>query len=206
MTWGWHFIGEDMRLDYNDGALVVPGETLVVEGQLELCTWGLHASANPLDAFSFAYEKPIACRVRLGGDIIHGTDKMVASERTCVWMLTKGQADRVLHEFACWCAESVIHLVADEHRAVCQRAIDAKRGWLCGDVSDSDLDAARDAAWGAARDTAWAAAWGAARGASWDAARDAAWGAARGASWDAAWDDQDRQFAKMLKAAHRRQS
>ena len=190
MTWGWHFIGEDMRLDYNDGALVVPGETLVVEGELDLCRWGLHASAKPLDAFSFAREKPIACRVRLGGDIIHGTDKLVASERTCVWMLTKGQTDRVLHEFARWCAKSVIHLVADEHRAVCQRAIDAKRGWLCGDVSDSDLDAARDAAWAAARDAAWAAA----RSASWDAARAAAW------------DDQDRQFAKMLKAAHRRQS
>jgi len=94
----------------------------------------------------------------------------------------------ILHEFACQCAERVLHLTRDKDSEVCRNAIDTKRRWLRGDATDEELFAARDAAWAAARAAAWAA-----RDAAWAAAwaaRDAAWAAAwaaRAATWDAVW-------------------
>jgi hypothetical protein len=123
-------------------------------------------------------------------------------------------ATRVLHEWAIWCAEQVLHLFEKE-RPNDQRprlALEAKRRWLDGDISDDELDAARAAAWAAARDVArdaardaaWAAAWAAARAAARDAARAAAWAAAgdvaRAAAWDAARDDLERRLLAALAA------
>lgn len=97
----------------------------------------------------------------------------------------------VLHEYACRCAEYALTFVREpDSRSIA--AIEAKRKWLRGEISNDDLTAARAAAWDAARDAARAAAWDAnatARAAAWaacDAAR-AAWTAAD-AAWDAAWD------------------
>jgi len=62
-------------------------------------------------------------------------------------------ATRVLHEFACWCAENALKQakVTDE----CYwNAIKTKRAWLDGKATDMELDAAR---------AAWAAAWAAVR-------------------------------------------
>ena len=59
-------------------------------------------------------------------------------------------------------------------------AIEAKRKWLRGEITDAELYAARAAAW----DAATAAASRAARAAASDAAR----AAARAAAWYAAWD------------------
>ena len=88
-----------------------------------------------------------------------------------------------VHEFACRCAERTLRRVENpDPRSVA--AIEAKRAWMKGEISDAELAAARDAAW----DAAWAAARGAARDAAWAAARAAAWNAARAAAWDAAWD------------------
>ena len=70
----------------------------------------------------------------------------------------------MLHEIACRCAERALTQsgVTDKR---CWDAIEAKRGWLRGNVSDEQLAAASDAAWDAAS--------AAARGAAWDAARGA---------------------------------
>ena len=74
----------------------------------------------------------------------------------------------ILHEFACRCAEYALTFVREpDSRSIA--AIEAKRKWLRGEISNDDLTAARDAAWAAA----WAAA-----NAAW-AARAAAAGAAR---------------------------
>lgn len=128
----------------------------------------------------------------------------------------------LLHEFACRCAEYALTFVENpDPRSVA--AIEAKRAWLRGEITDDELDAAlaaaRDAA---ARDAAalaaaWAAAWAAwttARYAVADAgsaARDAAWGAARGAAdaaraaaaWDAAaldaaWDHEVEMLVELI--------
>ena len=91
----------------------------------------------------------------------------------------------VLHEYACRCAEYALTFVREpDSRSIA--AIEAKRKWLRGEISNDDLTAARAAAWAAARAAAawaaWAAAWAAARA----AAAWAANAAARAAAWDAA--------------------
>ena len=95
----------------------------------------------------------------------------------------------VLHEFACRCAEEALKL-ADNPDPRSVAAIEAKRRWLRGEISNRELEeasaAASSAAWATSR-ASWAAAWAsrAAAWASWAAAR-ASWAAAW-ASWAAAW-------------------
>lgn len=113
----------------------------------------------------------------------------------------------VLHEYACRCAEYALTFVREpDSRSIA--AIEAKRKWLRGEISNDDLTAARAAAWDAARAAAcaaaWAAAWAAAD-AAWAAARAAA-GAAAGAAanaaaWtaDAAWAAAEEHEVKLLK-------
>lgn len=99
----------------------------------------------------------------------------------------------VLHEYACRCAEYALTFVSEpDSRSVA--AIEAKRKWLRGEISNDDLNAAWAAAWDAydaAYDAAWDAACDAARAAAWAAARAAAWDAARDAARAAAWDAYD---------------
>ena len=113
----------------------------------------------------------------------------------------------VLHEYACRCAEYALTFVREpDSRSIA--AIEAKRKWLRGEISNDDLTAAWaaadaaaawDAAW-AARAAAWAAWDAAARAAAWAAdaaARAAAW-AARAAAWAAA-DAAREHEVKLLK-------
>ena len=80
----------------------------------------------------------------------------------------------VLHEYACRCAEYALTFVREpDSRSIA--AIEAKRKWLRGEISNDDLTAARAAA-DAARAAADAAGT-AADAAAWTA--DAAWAAAR---------------------------
>ena len=112
----------------------------------------------------------------------------------------------VLHEYACRCAEYALTFVREpDSRSIA--AIEAKRKWLRGEISNDDLTAARaaawDAAWDAACDAAWAA-WDAACDAAYDAAWDAAQAAARAAdaawaAYDAAWDAARGHDVKLLK-------
>ena len=100
----------------------------------------------------------------------------------------------VLHEYACRCAEYALTFVREpDSRSIA--AIEAKRKWLRGEISNDDLTAARAAAW----DAAWAAA-DAACAAAWDAACDAAWDAAC-AAYDAAGDAADAAYAAAGAAA-----
>lgn len=124
-------------------------------------------------------------------------------------------SDEQMHLLACDFAERVVHLCGADPQP--RAAIEAKRKWLRGEVSNEELvaawdaaRAARAAAW-ATRDTrdttwdAWDAAWDAsavasavASAAAWDASAiaSAAWDAGRAAAWatwaasaaSAAWD------------------
>lgn len=177
----WHFVRENKRLGYGDNNIVAPGYTYSVDGELSMCEWGLHASINPLDALNYA-PGPIVCRVVLSGDMIKGDDKICARERTVLWM---ADASETLHLFACDVAQREL----DRQQHVdprSQAAIDAKRKWLKGEITDAELAAAWDTARGAARDAATAAARDAARVAAGAAAWDTAGGAARAAAWAAA--------------------
>lgn len=169
MTLAWHFCGATLR----DGRPVPPdGVKLVHDGELVMCKSGLHASERIIDALLYAPGNTI-CRVECGGKIKRDTDKLVCTERTILWRV---DGEKVLREFARWCALQVIEK---------WKAPEIVRRYLeTGDESIRDAagaaawGAACDAAWGAARDAAWDAAWAAARAADWAAARAAAGAAA----------------------------
>ena len=94
----------------------------------------------------------------------------------------------VLHEYACRCAEYALTFVREpDSRSIA--AIEAKRKWLRGEISNDDLTAA----WAAACDAANAAAW-----AAWDA-RAAAWAAARDAARDAAREHEVKLLKELLR-------
>jgi len=179
----WHWLPEDRRLRYDSRQLVVAGETIKHDGQVVMCESGLHASEQAIDSLQYA-PGPVICRVTLGGTVIEGKDKSVASERTVIWM---ADATNTLHEFACLCAEDALRTAKVED-VRCWQAIETKRKWLRGEATDAELAAARAAAW--------AAAWAAARA----AARDAARAAARDAARDAARAAQKNRLADMLLA------
>ena len=109
-------------------------------------------------------------------------------------------ADRDIRLFAVWCARQVQHLMQDD-RSI--NALDVSERFANGYASESELSAARDAAWAAVRDAAWAAvrdaAWAAAWAAVKAAARTVARDAARAAAWDAARDVQKEMLIKMCK-------
>lgn len=146
----WHFVNEERTL--RDGNTVEAGYVYEVERPIRLCSWGLHASINPLDALTYA-PGPIVCRVRMSGEMIRDTDKLVATRREVLWM---ADATDILSEFARECALDVIHLW--------DAPVIVRRFLETGD--EALRDAARDAARTASRATAEAA------------ARDAAWNAA----------------------------
>ena len=205
----WHFLSEDKRLGYGDGRVVEVGVPLECEGEPALCERGMHGSVRLIDALRYA-SGPIVCRVEIDGDVLEGEDKMCGRRRTVLWML---DATRILHEFACQCAEDALAMV-DEPDPSSVAAIAAKRRWLNGEIADEELDATRAAAEAAAEAAAWSAArdaaWAAARAASWaarDAARDAAWAAARDAAeleaaWAVARAKQNERLTEMVMEAH----
>ena len=107
---------------------------------------------------------------------------------------------KTLHEFACVCAERALRRVENpDPRSVA--AIEAKRAWIKGEISDAELAAARDAAWVAARDAAWGAAWAATMDAASAAAWAAAWAAARDDAWAAERTWQVEELKKLLMEA-----
>jgi len=214
----WHFATVDNsgipQLGYGDGRAIAVGETLRVAGDIIHCedspdertAHGLHASPTVWDALSYASgDTLVLCRVTLGGTVIHRGRKSVANERTVIAMLSVEQTDKLLHDFARWCALQVIHL---------WDAPNVVRQYLeTGDESlrDAAREAARAAAWDAAREAAWAAARAAARDAAWAAAWEAAWAAAReaaraaarAAAWAAAWDAAREAATAAARAAAR---
>ena len=188
----WHFLPDNRKLQYAPYTPVEPGQVLRVEGPLELCRRGLHASIRPLDALRYA-PGSIVCRVEMGGGILHGDDKLCASERKTLWV---ADATNALHKFACLCAERELlrqRRAGREPDKRCWAAIEAKRAWLRGEIDDKALAAA----WAAARAAAWAAV-NAADAAARDAADAAAWAAARDAAWAAARAEQNAELERAL--------
>ena len=163
----YHFTSNKLR----DGRPIPPtNEWLVHEGEVIMCTSGLHASEQPYDALQYA-PGHILHRVELDDVIDTQDDKVVARRRKIVATI---DAAELLHAFARKQALSVIHL------------------WNCPAITKQYLETGdvsmQYAAWSAARSAAQYAAQNAARSAA-DAARsaaDAAWSAAQYAAWSAA--------------------
>lgn len=145
----WHFLKENRRCGYGRLGVVEVGKTLSIKGKIALCNRGFHASTRLIDALDHA-PGPVLCRVEMGGTIIKGDDKVVAAERTALWM---ADISDLLHRFACDEAERALRdqKVTDRRSWA---AIETKRKWLKGQATDAELDAARAAARVAARDAA----------------------------------------------------
>ena len=176
----WWFSENSKRLGYGDNRKIKIGRTHKVEGELILCKHGLHASKRIIDALKYA-RGSIIWKVRLGGVIVHATDKSVASERTYI----SGGIDvsDVLGKFIRMCALDVIHLWKAPSEVV--------------EYLKTGKEALRDAAW----DAAWTAAWTAAAGATArTAAAVAAWVAAGDA---AAGAKQNKRLTRMINRAIR---
>ena len=109
MRTGYHFTSDKLR----DGRPVPPvGEWLEHSGEIEPCQSGLHISEHPFDALNFAPGNQLH-KVELKGDIqTHGdpVDKLVGRSRRIVATI---DAERLLHEFAIWCALEVIDIWED---------------------------------------------------------------------------------------------
>ena len=135
-----------------------------------MCASGLHASIDAFDALEYAPGE-LLHRVEMGGTIIKGNDKLVASKRKIVATI---DATELLRSFARQCGLDVIHL------------------WDAPPVVIEYLKTGNEKL----KDAAWAAAWAAARAAAWAAARDA--DAAWAAAWAAAWDAQRKRFNQMV--------
>lgn len=153
-TLAWHFIAREGVL--RDGSPTADVERY--SGSLELCESGLHASVRPIDALRYA-PGAIVRRVECSGDVIHGNDKLVCTERRVLWTR---DATATLYEFALWCAEQAIDREERAGRKVDPRsreAIAVKRAWLRGDATDEQVAAARSDARDAARSVAWSVAW-----------------------------------------------
>lgn len=146
----WHFLPADRMTRFEPRQKVEVGTVLTVGCKPELCERGLHASVRAIDALGYA-PGPIACRVRVWGDVVLGGDKIAGTHRECMAMV---DATNVLHEFSCNVAEAAL-LLADVTDDRSWRAVEAKRAWMRGEIDDVSM----------------AAAWAAARAAAWEAAR-----------------------------------
>ena len=125
-------------------------------------------------------------------------DDVAANDR--LWLVLREELidAHILHEFACRCADRAIARIGKpDSRSVA--AIEAKRKWLRGEISDDELDAAWDAARAAAKYAARAAAMAAARAAARDAAMAAERAAARDAERAAEREWQVAELMRMLE-------
>lgn len=135
---GYHFISPSLKLNYGDGRQIVEGETLSVEGPIELCSNGLHASVNVIDALQYA-PGHVLCFVGVSGDVQIGKDKICGRNRR---VLTIKDVSAELHEFAILCAERALLREREAGREPDPRSwsiIEAKRMWLREELTTEEL-------------------------------------------------------------------
>ena len=170
----WHFCnGWKLR----DGTKLEVGKTYTVDTRLIVCVNGLHASRKMLDAVTYAPGN-VLCKVELWGDTIEQSDKLCSSHRL---VICAADVTDMLHEFACVIGEHTLACYGnDDPRS--WAAIEAKRAWIAGQITNKQLDDACDVAHTAACAPAYTAAYAAARSAAM-----AATSAADAAAWAATW-------------------
>src|SRR5665213_2770076 len=154
------------------------GEWQKLEGTLDICNNGFHASEKPLDAMGYV-NCEIMAKVEVRGKSIKQEDKQAWTEMRIVKAYEWKKQDSVaLSIFAAeLCIRNFERVYPDDKRP--REAIEAAKEWLRNPTSVSE--SAAESAASAAR-SAWSAAWSAASAAS--AARSAA--SAAWSAWSAA--------------------
>lgn len=190
----WHFT-DGLRL--RDGQPLEVGKTYTHNGEVKICESGYHASERLIDALKYAPGAQVS-RVECWGSVKTEDDKLVARNRKVLWTL---DATMILHEFACRVAEQTLAKI-DNPDPRSLAAIEAKRKWMRGEISDKELYAAQDAAWYAAL----SAAQYAARDAAESAARPTALSAAWSTALSVAESDFDKLLTQMVEDAHAKEA
>ena len=179
------------------------GKWYKIEGELEMCSNGFHASKLILDAMSFVNLECLA-KVDVKGKSEKQDDKQCWSEMRIVKAWHWKKQDSVA--LAIYSAELVIDLFEKEYPEDDRprKAIEAAKKYLQNPTEEnksaarSAASVARSAAWSAARSVAWSAA-ESAESAARSAARSAAESAARSAR-SAAWSAARSAALKKTKA------
>ena len=209
----FYFAADNKKLRYGDEREIKVGQTHTIDCEPILCKAGLHASKRLIDALKYAPGHHLYV-VELGGKIVHGDDKAVATERSYI---AGFDAEKVLREFARkqaliniakirdYCSEEdyifivrwLKHGNPDDQGLAYSAAESAWSAAAESATESAARSAAESAAWSArsaAREATWSAAKGAARSASESVAREAAWLAAESvaesvadSAWSAAW-------------------
>lgn len=195
----WHFLPDDYKLGYGDGRKVRVGETYTTPDKSKpicLCNYGMHGSRRILDALTWA-AGTICCRVEITGEVIEGHDKIAGRNRTVLAMI---DVNKILHEFACCCAEDALALT-DNPEPSSVAAIQVKRDWLCGRITAAELAAARNATCRLAKHAARESAKCAAKYAAKHETKDIAWDTAWDTAWKEAREKQNRRLTAMVNAA-----
>ncbi len=160
-----------------------PGDWLKVEGELEMCSNGIHL-CRPQDVVRWL--GPVIYEAEPSGEIIESDDKIVCRKARLVRRMGLWN-ERTARLFAADCAEHVLHIYERDKGAsdAPRKAIEVARLFAEGKATREELTVAGDAAWdamrGAMRGTARAVVGNVAWDAAWDAAGNAAWGTARAA-------------------------
>ena len=141
----YKFLKDDCRSGCGNEPPWKEGETRTLNGTVEMCYWGYHASPSWFDALQYA-PGAIASIVDLKKPV-RGSDKWVSNTCTIIKMV---DATKVLRTFACDCAERAMTLckVTDERS---WNAIKVSRLYNEGKATKVELAAARDATWDAER-------------------------------------------------------
>lgn len=88
-VYAWHFVNDTATLSNDlDAIKARPGLTVRKwkPWRIDACRFGFHASVDVMDAYNYWLKPGYLCRVKLGGVIRYGSDKVVASRRTILWM------------------------------------------------------------------------------------------------------------------------
>ncbi len=187
----WHFTN-GWRL--RDRQKLVVGKTYTHTGDVKICSSGLHASIRLLDALKYAPLRSglVISRVECSDIRDLHSDKFVCATRR---VIASAECDTTLHFLAADIAEAAL-MIADVTDGRPWDAIQAKREWANGELSDKELEAA-EKAW-----AAWDVAAGA-RTARTAAVEAAAWAAratwAAGGAWVAAMDEINAVFEDTFK-------
>lgn len=131
---GWHFLRADGRLGYGDGRKPKVGEVVTANGPPVLGQSGMHASKRAIDALWNA-TGPIACRVRLAGDIMDGPDMSTAWTRE---ILAMANVQRTLYIFDLWVGIRALRLLGSTNPQKWNMVRVLAR-WLRGSASDKEL-------------------------------------------------------------------
>ena len=208
----WHIAENSGLLGHGDERLIVVGETLTVAGPIFMCWNGLHACERLLDALAYA-NGTVICEVALGADAYTEADKSVSSSRTCIAMTTPEVGERILRNFARWCALDVAHLwdMPEDVRQYLETGDESVRSaaettaWIAaGAAGEAAIRSAAEAAGEAAGEAAAeAAARSAAEAAAWSAAEAAAWSAAEAAAEAAVRERYSARLEEMIRETWR---